>query len=296
MTTKTRRMNPHTLGILMVLLDSLAFSLMSLFVKLSGDVPTMQKAFFRNAFAIVIAVAVLARSEEKFRIKKGNVPLLIARSFFGAVSMMINFWAIDHLGMADANILNKMSPFFAILASIVILAEIPNLVEIAAIIIAFIGAAFVVKPTAGLASMPALIGLMGGMGAGIAYTFVRKLGQRGERGPVIVAFFSMFTMLMCTPNMILNYHPMSGRQWLCLLGAGLSASLGQFTITAAYRLAPAKEISVFDYSQVLFAAIWGILFFGELPDRMSLIGYVIIIGTAFAKWYYTVYVQGRHEA
>ena len=70
------------------------------------------------------------------------------------------------------------------------------------------------------------------------------------------------------------------RQLLFLLGAGVAATGGQLSITAAYTYAPAKEISVYDYTQVIFAAIWGFLFFGQIPDALSVIGYVIIIGAA----------------
>jgi drug/metabolite transporter (DMT)-like permease len=283
--------NKHILGITMVIIDSLFFSLMSLFVRLSGNVPTMEKTFFRNLIAAVIALIALSRTEEKFKIKKGSVPSLLARSIAGGLGMICNFWAIDHIALADANILNKLSPFFAIIASIFILKEIPNRLEIFTVVIAFCGALFIVKPTAGLASLPALVGLLGGLGAGIAYTFVRKLGNQGERGPVIVAFFSVFTCLMVFPFMMMDFQPLSTRQLLCLLGAGSAAAVGQFTVTAAYKFAPAKEISVFDYSQLLFASIWGLLFFGEIPDGWSVIGYVIIIGMAIVKWYYNVYVQ-----
>ena len=283
--------NKHVLGITMVIIDSLFFSLMSLFVRLSGNVPTMEKTFFRNLIAAVIALIALSRTEEKFKIKKGSVPSLLARSIAGGLGMICNFWAIDHIALADANILNKLSPFFAIIASIFILKEIPNRLEIFTVVIAFCGALFIVKPTAGLASLPALVGLLGGLGAGIAYTFVRKLGNQGERGPVIVAFFSVFTCLMVFPFMLMDFQPLSTRQLLCLLGAGSAAAVGQFTVTAAYKFAPAKEISVFDYSQLLFASIWGLLFFGEIPDGWSVIGYVIIIGMAIVKWYYNVYVQ-----
>ncbi|MDD5866967.1 MAG: DMT family transporter [Lachnospiraceae bacterium] len=283
--------NKHVLGITMVIIDSLFFSLMSLFVRLSGNVPTMEKTFFRNLIAAVIALIALSRTEEKFKIKKGSVPSLLARSIAGGLGMICNFWAIDHIALADANILNKLSPFFAIIASIFILKEIPNRLEIFTVVIAFCGALFIVKPTAGLASLPALVGLLGGLGAGIAYTFVRKLGNQGERGPVIVAFFSVFTCLMVFPFMLMDFKPLSTRQLLCLLGAGSAAAVGQFTVTAAYKFAPAKEISVFDYSQLLFASIWGLLFFGEIPDGWSVIGYVIIIGMAIVKWYYNVYVQ-----
>ncbi len=271
-------------GILHILGAALSFSLMTLMVRMAGDLPTMQKVFFRNAVAAVYAVIVLARSEQKFYIRKDSHFGLFMRASFGAAGMVANFWAIDHLAVADANMLNKMSPFFAILMSVFILAEIPSKIEILSVVVAMIGAMFIVKPTMGIASIPALVGLFGGFGAGTAYTFVRKLGKQGERGPVIVMYFSVFTTLLTLPFFIATYHPMSLKQWLCLIGAGTFAAAGQFNITAAYTYAPAKEISVYDYTQVLFAALWGILFFGETPDMLSLIGYGLIIGTAVVKW------------
>jgi drug/metabolite transporter (DMT)-like permease len=209
--------------------------------------------------------------------------------------MICNFWAIDHIGLADANILNKMSPFVAIIFSIFLLKEIPNIVEVIAVIIAFIGAALIIKPTSGLASLPALIALLGGVGAGIAYTFVRRLGKNGERGAIIVFFFSTFTSLLCLPFLIFDFHPMSVTQWALLIGAGIAATGGQFTVTAAYKYAPAKDISVFDYSQVIFASLWGIIFFSETPDGLSIVGYIIIITAAIAKWYYMIHILGKRE-
>lgn len=281
---KHRKISKKSLAILLVICDSFFFSLMALFVRLSGGLPTVQKAFFRNAVAGAVSLALLARTPEKFKIKKGSLPGLIARAAFGGSGLVCNFWAIDHIGLADANMMNKMSPFFAIVFSIFVLGEVPTRFDIVTVIAAFIGAAFVVKPTAGIASLPALVGLLGGMGAGIAYTFVRKLGRQGERRLVIVAFFSCSTSLACLPFMAASFHPMTFAQTACLVGAGIVATFAQFAVTSAYQLAPAKEISVFDYAQVLFASIWGILFFHELPDVWSFIGYVIIIGTAFIKW------------
>lgn len=274
----------YTLAILFVILDSVGFSLMNFFVKLSGDLPAMQKAFFRNAIALIVSVIVLAGTKEKFRIKRESRPWLILRSIFGSLGIFCNFWALSRLTIADASILNKMSPFFAIIMSIFILHELPGFFEWFCVAAAFAGTLFVVKPTAGLASIPAAIGLAGGFFAGTAYTFVRLLGRKGERGPVIVMFFSAFSCLAFLPSLLFHYHPMTAAQVFSLLGAGISASLGQLCVTKAYSLAPAKEISVFDYSQVLFAAIWGFLFLGEIPDMFSRIGYVIIIGTALVKW------------
>ena len=189
------------------------------------------------------------------------------------------------MNIADANILNKLSPFFAILMSIFILKEKPNRVEWLSVLLAFIGAAFVAKPGAGIASFPALIAILGGFTAGTAYTYVRKLGLAGERGPVIVMFFSAFSTIILLPNLLLNYRPMTLQQLLFLVLAGSSAACAQLAVTAAYQNAPARDISVFDYSQVVYAAIFGAILFGEVPDVWSFVGYFIIIGTAFAKWY-----------
>lgn len=275
-------------GILYIILAGFFFSLMTFFVKCSGNLPTMQKAFFRNAVAMIVSIVLLARSEEGFYIKKSSWPCLFLRSLCGTAGLILNFYAIDRLGLADSNILNKLSPFFAIVMSVFLLKEKANKVEWLSVAIAFIGAIFVIKPSFQITSVYGLIGLLGGLGAGVAYTFVRKLGKQGERGPVIVMCFSTFSCLVTVPFLIMNYVPMSSEQWIFLLLAGAAATGGQLSITKAYTKAPAKEISVFDYSQIVFAALLGFLFLHEIPDCYSIIGYVIIIGIAVFKWWYTV--------
>jgi drug/metabolite transporter (DMT)-like permease len=103
---------------------------------------------------------------------------------------------------------------------------------------------------------------------------------------VIVFSFSVFSTLILLPNILLNYHPMSVKQFVFLVLAGCSAAIAQLSVTAAYQNAPARDISVFDYSQVVYAAMFGFLLWGEIPDALSFLGYAIIIGTAFGKWYW----------
>jgi drug/metabolite transporter (DMT)-like permease len=122
--------------------------------------------------------------------------------------------------------------------------------------------------------------------AGAAYTAVRYAGSHGEKGPFIVAFFSGFSTLFFLPWLIFDFHPMTINQLLCLLGAGLAAAGGQFSITAAYTYAPAREISVYDYTQLIFTTIIGFVLFSDVPDIFSWIGYAIIILTAFASFQY----------
>ena len=278
-------------GIFHILLAAFGFAAMSLFVRLSGDLPTAEKAFFRNLIAALVALYMLKKSGQKLRVKEGCLSTLLLRSIAGTIGIYANFWAIGHMAIADANILNKLSPFAAIVMSIFIIGEKPNLFETGTVITAFIGAVFIVKPGAGIASLPAIVAVLGGIAAGTAYTYVRKLGIMGENKAVIVLFFSAFSCLVSVPRMITGFVPMSAKQLACLLMAGIMASVGQLNVTAAYTYAPAKEISVFDYSQVVFAAMLGFLFFGEMPDAWSFIGYLIIIGTAVIKWYYNLHVK-----
>ncbi|MBO4863769.1 MAG: DMT family transporter [Eubacterium sp.] len=272
-------------GIICIVFAAIGFSFMTFFVRLSGDLPTMQKAFFRNAVALVIAIITLLSKKEKFEIPKNARLDVFLRCLFGTTGLIANFYAIDYLDLADSNMLNKLSPFFAILISIPVLKEKPSKVDIIATITAFIGALFIIRPTgSNMQLVPSLIGLYGGFGAGTAYVFVRSATGKGTKTPVVVICFSLFSCLLTLPFLIIGYVPMTPKQWLILIMAGASAAVGQFSITTAYKYAPAKKLSVFDYLQVIFAALWGIIFFGEVPVPLSIIGYVIIIGVAVIRW------------
>ena len=128
---------------------------------------------------------------------------------------------------------------------------------------------------------------MGGVGAGLAYASIRKLSYLKCNGKIIILFFSAFSMLLSVPYLITSFNPMTLRQTLMLLCAGGCAAGGQFSITAAYYHAPASKISIYDYSQILFSTLFGLVFFGQFPDWMSLAGYIIIISMAVVNYIYT---------
>lgn len=274
-------------GILYIIVSAFCFAIMNVFVRLSGDLPSMQKSFFRNVVAVVFAALIMKRQQIGFTGKKENIGILLLRSLFGTIGIICNFYAVDHLILADASMLNKMSPFFAIIFSFLLLKEKIKPLQILMVAGAFLGSLFIIKPTfIGLDLFPALIGMMGGIGAGAAYTLVRALGARGEKGPFIVLFFSAFSCLFTLPFLIFQYQQMELIQVIYLLFAGLAASGGQFAITAAYRCAPAREISVYDYSQIIFSALLGLIIFGQVPDLLSWIGYVIICLMAVLMFFY----------
>ncbi|MCR5386275.1 MAG: DMT family transporter [Treponema sp.] len=276
-------MSETTKGIFYLILSAFFFALMAALVHMAGDINFVEKAFFRNAIAFVIAIIFLALDYKKdgkaaLTIPKGALIFLFIRSLAGSVGIFGNFYAIDRIVLSDASILNKMSPFFAILFSFILMRERIKTVPLIAIITAFIGAMLVVKPSFDFSkTLPTAAGFIGGAGAGLAYACVRKLGYLKCNGKIIVLFFSTVSMILCAPFMIADFDPLTLRQFILLSLGGVCAAGGQFSITAAYYHAPARDISIYDYSQIIFSTLLGFFMFGQLPDAWSFAGYVIIV-------------------
>ena len=267
-------------GIFCIIIAGFGFALMSLFVKLSGDLPSIQKGFFRNIIAVFISSIPLIKHWKVINTPRNNTGwlVLISRSVFGTIGLVLNFYAISHISLADSSIIQKLSPFIIIILSYIFFKEEMTRFQFFAIIIAFVGIILIIKPSGNdIISMGALAALSGALCAGIAYTCVRYLGTHNISGEFIIFFFSSLSSLMLLPYLIFDYRTMTFYQLSMLLLAGISATIGQYGVTFAYKFAAAKNISVFDYSQVLFSGIFGYIFFGEFPDFQSLIGYIIVI-------------------
>lgn len=275
----------RTKGVLFIIMSAFGFAMMSAFVKLSGDLPSFQKTFFRNITSCIIAFILIIVNKESFFGKLENQKTLILRSVFGTLGIVFNFYSIDKLVLSDANMLNKLSPFFVIIFSALFLKEKINIKQGLAIIVAFIGALFIIKPQFNFDIIPSLIGVLGAICAAAAYTCLRALGGK-EKYYTIVFYFSFFSTIAILPFMLIVYKDMSMLQFVYLILAGIFASIGQFGITIAYKYAKAKEISIFDYSNIIFSAIISIVLFNVIPDYLSVIGYIIIFAVSLYMFLY----------
>ena len=272
--------NNILMGIFCIIVAGFGFSLMALFIKLAGNLPSMQKGFFRNIIAVGISSIPLIKHWKSINFPKGKLSwsVLISRSVFGTIGLVFNFYAVTHISLADSTIIQKLSPFVILILSYIFFKEKMTIFQMIAIVIAFIGVGFIIKPSGdGFVSMGALAALLGAFCSGIAYTCVRYLGTHNVSGEFIIFFFSTLSTLLLLPYLIFDYKVMTMYQLSMLILAGVSATIGQYGVTFAYKYAAAKNISVFDYSQVLFSGIFGFIFFNEFPDLQSLIGYIIVI-------------------
>jgi len=282
-------------GVCCILTSAIGFALMALFVRLcddcGGPVSSFQKSFFRNIVALVVALFVFvgrrrsrADDEPRPRLSAKAAWLLLGRSVAGLVGIFGNFYALSAIPIGEAMTLNKTAPFFAVVFSWMFLRERASPGQLARIAVAFIGAAFVMKPGfAGEETFATVCALAGGLGAGIAYTCVRELGILRVEGSLIVLFFSAFSTIGSIPFFVTDPAPMTVAQTLVLLCAGVGAAIGQFGVTAAYRYAAPRDIAVYDYSNVVFTAIFGFLFFAQVPDLLSVVGFLLIVLAGFRR-------------
>jgi len=272
-------------GILCMLVSALAFTFMGVFVRLSGDIPTFEKVFFRNSVSMLVALGMILKMRGaglKLFGHRKNQPLLLLRSFLGMSGVALNFWAINHLVLADSTMLNKISPFFVTVFAVVFLHEKLSKLQLPALFLVFGGALLIIKPQFNSGVLPALAGFIGAATAGAAYTIIRYL--KGKEEPAtIIFYFSFFSVVCSFPIMLAQGFQIPTLQqavYLCMIG--VSASFGQFGVTMAYKYAPAAEVSIYNYASIIFAIVVGFFIWDEIPDVWSIIGGCIIIGTALS--------------
>ncbi|MEK4862310.1 DMT family transporter [Staphylococcus sp. FSL W8-0774] len=283
-------MNPKIKGIIAILISAVGFSFMSVFFRLAGDLPVFQKSLARNLVAMFIPLFFIYKYKQPMFGKLSSQPLLISRSALGLIGVLFNIYAIDHMVLSDADTLMKLNPFWTILFSLIFLNEKIRKYQITAMVVAILGMLLIVKPEFSSSIIPSLVGLFSGIFAASAYTCVRALSTR-EAPYTIVFYFSLFSVILLIPFTIFTYEPMSNLQLLYLFGAGLSAAVGQIGITLAYSFAAAKDISIFTYASIIFTALFGFILFGESPDVLATLGYVVIIGAS-----YYMFEKARRES
>lgn len=246
---------------------------------LSDDIPVPEIVFFRNFTGGLLVLAILKK--RKIHPLGNNRRILLLRGVSGTLGVVMYFYAISHLELADAVMLNRTSPFFVILLSSVFLHEKLKKLQIPALLLAFVGIIFISRPRLDVSFFPAAVGLLSAVFAGIAYTTLRHL-RHTDTPFVIVFYFTMVSSLAMIPAMALGqWETPDQRQWVILLGLGLIGLAGQHLMTTAYRFANAGEVAIYGYSSVLFAIVLGIILGWGIPPYLSFIGAGFIMVAAY---------------
>lgn len=273
-------MSNKTKAVFCMLISALGFTFMSVTVKYVIGIPLFEKVFFRNLISLGVAFFMLKKSTAPMFGRRENQLALLARSSFGLAGVVLNFYAIANLTLADSSMLGKLSPIFVTIMACIFLKEKIDSKQILSIIITFLGALLVIKPEFSLEMLPSLAGILSAAASGVAYTLLRYLKDK-ESPDTIIFYFSLISVVFTAPFALAEYVQPTFIQLGLLLATGVFASVGQFGITYAYKFAKATEVSIYNYSAIVFGIILGFIFFREIPDTLSLLGGAIIIAVAF---------------
>ncbi len=202
--------------------------------------------------------------------------LLFMRGIAGFFSLVLGFYAISHINLSDVTILWKTSAIFTVLLSVVILKERISTSIAIYIVIAFIGAALVVKPQMDVINVPGLAALAAGFAVSIVALSIRKL-HNSEDSLTIVFNFCLWGTILGLLLSIGSFVVPNSSEAMVLLGIGIAGTIGQLCFTHAFRFSTAAQIQPYQYFEVIVAMMLGATLWGEFPDLLALIGTVLIV-------------------
>jgi drug/metabolite transporter (DMT)-like permease len=271
-----KKKDNHKLGIILMILTALFFALIGFIIKLLDNVPLMEVVLFRNLPSMIIIPIILIK--QKISILGRNRPLLMLRGFLGTIGMIAIFYTYTAMPITESTAIQRLSPFFIIIMSIIFLHEKYSFKKIPFILIAFIGALLVIKPGFRIDLIPAIIALIAAMLMGSAHIVIRYLRLSDNYWVIInyyayIAGFTAIISLVWEKNFVMP----NTINVILLIILGLVAFASQICLTLSYRFAPASIVAPYLYIQIIFAAILEITFLGIIPDLLTIAGSVIII-------------------
>lgn len=265
-------------GIILIILSALFFAAMNGFIKEVKGIPLGEKVFYRNIMLFVVSIVIIIKNKSSFLGHKGSRIQLVLRGAFGTLGILAGFYALQHMILPNETMFADLNIFFIIIFSFIFLKERVNVIQVTAIVIAFIGVLFIIKPSAKyhMSLIPVIVAIISAALSGGAYTIIRGIRSK-EKPETIVFFLALVSLIFTVPSMIIHYVPLTTHQLILLMLSGVCIAGAEVCATKAYTYAPGKEISVFGYTEMIFSMIISFVFFGALPKPMQYIGYILII-------------------
>jgi drug/metabolite transporter (DMT)-like permease len=285
------------LAIKYMLISSFLFSFTGGFAKeLSTYVSSLEVVFFRNITGVIIILFAIYRSPLN---QTGGKPfLLFVRGFIGFSALLMYFYNIAHISLAEAQTFSKMSPIFTAIFSYLILSEKLSKIAWTGIFVGFFGVLFVTGFDVSNLNKTDWFGILSGIGAGLAYTSIRELRKYydnrsivlsfmlvGTIGPIILMSLGEFYTAPSLDWIVTPFIMPTGWAWAHILGLGIFATASQLYMTKAYSLAQGGIVGTISYSTILFSIFIG-MFLGDVFPSTTLfigIGFIILSGILVSK-------------
>ncbi|MCJ8161294.1 DMT family transporter [Acinetobacter zhairhuonensis] len=257
-------------------LSAFLFSLMGVCIRYASysvDNPTI--VFFRNFIGLFVFLPIICNKGLGF-LKTTKIWMHTWRAVVGLIAMYGFFYAIAHLKLSNAMVFTYSSPIFIPLIAWLFLKEKITHSMLLAAAIGLAGVLFVAKPDSGLFNQISLIGLIASFLAAMAFVTVRALTSTEPPERIVFYFCFIGTLISMLP-MFWLWRPYTLHELSFLITAGVLANISQIFMSKAYQLAPAGQIGPVNYIAIIFAGTWGYIFWQEVPDHYSLIGFSLIL-------------------
>lgn len=272
---------------LWMIVASFCFACMGVCVKLAADdFSAPEIVFYRSAISLCFMFALMRLRGVPIATPHWRFQLQRATS--GFFSLLLYFYAIALLPLATAVTLSYTSPLFLALYLVWFGRQRLRGGMLGALLLGFVGVVLLLRPTLHADQLVGgLVGLGAGILAGLAYYNVRELGARGETESRTVFYFSLLSTVASVPWMaVQGFHAVDLNSGLLLLGVGVFATLAQLAMTRAYRRGKTLVAASLAYSTVVFASLFGMLFWAEKlsPEAWLAIGLIVASGMAASRF------------
>lgn len=266
-------------GALYAISAAAVFSVTGACVKAAAvHAPNEVVVFFRSAISLLVLMPWILRKGISSLYSK-RVGGHLWRAAFGVSAMYAFFYAIGHMRLAEAMLLTYSTPLFIPFIAWFWIGEKPPVVVYPAALTGLIGIAFIVKPGAEEINwLAGIVGVCSGILAACAMVSIRRISDTEPASRIVFYFVAMATIISSIP-MLWAWQTPDATTLLQLIGAGLTATVGQIFLTHAYALAPAARVGPFTYAAVIFSALIAWVIWDERMDAWSVLGSLLVIAT-----------------
>lgn len=285
MSEKFNSLDNRKKGLIYIILYAISIALMNTLLKLAGPIPPTEKIVYKSFICIIGGFIVIAKTygfkdKGRFIGNKKNIFGLSIRTICGLTGGTTNIYALQYLILSTSSVIQDLSVFFLVIFSFIFLKEKIKFWQVVLICVGFVGAVFVINPSSAkfvlTPSLAAIFGSAMNAGDSVSMRYLRKTASPST----IVFFYNVACAVVLTPFMLMDYKVLTIKAMTYLLLSGVCYLVVEFAITSAYKYAPAREIAIFSYIDVIFSAVLGFIVFGSLPTIISIIGYIIILAAA----------------
>ncbi len=266
-------------GIVFSLFGFMIFSVHDAIVKsLGGEFSVFQIMFFAVLFSYVPFSTALAVDKTPRSLRPNNLAWVLLRSFTMVGSAGFAFAAFSMLPLVQAYVLLFLSPLLISLLAIPLLGEKIQIYRSMAIVVGLLGVIIVLRPTADSLQLGHLFGICSAFCNAISAVVSRKIG-REENSATMIVYPLLVNVVVTGAATIAFYQPMPLNALLKMFMVGGLGLVAQYSILCAYRSAPAYIVAPFQYSQLVWAVIFGVFFFKEGIDTLTVVGSLVTIAS-----------------